>query len=74
MSSNKRSAAPAVSREYRVAPDDCARALELLLEASFSSQASKGGPHKLTSRSKKECTTSPDQKGKENADLHGYGL
>jgi hypothetical protein len=71
MSSNERSAAPVVSREYRVAPDYCARALELLLEASFSSQASKGGPYELTSRSMKECTTSQDKKGKENADLHG---
>ena len=71
MSSNERSAAPVVSREYRVAPDDCARALELLLEASFSSQASKGGPHDLTSHSTRECMTSQDQKGMQNADLHG---
>ncbi len=36
----------------------------------FDSQASKGGPHDLTGTSTKECTR-PDQKGKENADLHG---
>ena len=60
-----------VSRSYRNSPDDCARALKFLLEASFSSQGSKGGAHDLTSHFTKECTTSQDKKGKENADLHG---
>jgi hypothetical protein len=34
----------------------------------------KGGPHDLTSDSTKDCTTRPEQKGKDNADLHGHGL
>jgi hypothetical protein len=31
----------------------------------------KGDHHDLTSHSTKECTTRPDKKGKENADLLG---
>ncbi len=31
----------------------------------------KGGRNDLTETSSKECTTSQDKKGKENADLHG---
>ncbi len=53
MSSNERSAAPVVSREYRVAPDDCARALDLLLKKSV---INKGGP----------ATAPDDRKGLEN--------
>jgi len=45
MSGSGRNAAPTVSRDYRPEPDDCARALELLLSHS---QTSKGGPHDLT--------------------------
>ena len=37
----------------------------------FDSQSSKGGSHDLTGQFTKECTTRPDKKGKENADLHG---
>ena len=37
----------------------------------FESQANKGGPYGLTGHPTKECTTRPDKKGKENADLHG---
>ena len=59
-----------VTRDYKPAPHECARALGLLLQASFNSQASKGGPHDLTGDSIKECTR-PDKKGKESADLHG---
>ena len=36
----------------------------------FDSQTSKGGTHDVTGNSSKECAR-PDQKGKENADLHG---
>ena len=32
MSGSRRNAAPVVSREYRNAPDDCVRALEVLLK------------------------------------------
>ena len=35
------------------------------------SQTSKGGPHDLTDDMTKECTTRPDKKGMQNADLHG---
>ena len=35
------------------------------------SQTSKGGPHDLTGDTTKECTTRPDKKGTQNADLHG---
>jgi hypothetical protein len=59
-----------IVRNYQAAPDECVRALSLLLQASLNSQVSKGGPHDLTGGSTKECTR-PDQKGKENADLHG---
>ena len=37
----------------------------------FDSQASKGGPHDLTNHPTKECMTSQDKKGMQNADLHG---
>jgi hypothetical protein len=37
----------------------------------FDSRANEGGPHDLTSDPTKECATSQDKKGKENADLHG---
>ena len=40
MSGSRRNAAPVVSREYRNAPDDCARALALLLKTTVSK---KGG-------------------------------
>lgn len=40
--------AAVVVRDYRPVPDDCARALSLLLRPSFNFQASKGGPHDLT--------------------------
>jgi hypothetical protein len=40
----------------------------------FGSQAKKGGLYDLTSDSTEECTTRLDQKGKENADLHGNRL
>ncbi len=60
-----------VARTYRPEPDDCTRALELLLKPSFNSQTSKGGPHDLTGSSTKECTTRPDKKGMQDADLHG---
>jgi hypothetical protein len=60
-----------VSREYKPAPDDCARALGLLLQTSFNSQTSKGGSDDLTADSTKECTTRQAKKGKENADVHG---
>jgi hypothetical protein len=60
-----------IVRDYRSAPDECIRALGLLLKASFNSQASKGGPHDLTGDSTKECTTSQDKKGQDNANLHG---
>jgi hypothetical protein len=60
-----------VSRNYNPAPDACAHALELLLKPYFNSQASKGGPHDLTGNSIKECMTRQDQKGMQNADLHG---
>ena len=33
--------------------------------------AKKGGQHGLTKDSTKECTTRPDKKGTQNADLHG---
>jgi hypothetical protein len=36
----------------------------------FDSQANEGDPHDLTNRSTKECTTSQDTKGTQNADLH----
>jgi hypothetical protein len=39
--------------------------------ALLNSQAKRGGPHDLTSDSTKQRTTSPDKRGKENADLHG---
>jgi hypothetical protein len=39
MSGSGRNATPIVSREYRSTPDDCARALELLLEKSVSKAA-----------------------------------
>jgi hypothetical protein len=37
-----------VSRTYKPALDDCARAVGLLLQSSFNSQTEKGGPHDLT--------------------------
>jgi hypothetical protein len=37
----------------------------------FDSQSSKGGPHALMSHPTKECTTSQDKKGMQNADLYG---
>jgi hypothetical protein len=40
----------------------------------FGSQASKGGPHDLTKNVTKECTTSPEKKGTDNADVHRNGL
>ena len=40
-----------VSREYKPAPDDCARALELLLKASVSKG---GGPDTAPDDAKKE--------------------
>jgi hypothetical protein len=40
----------------------------------FGSQTSKGGPDDLTKDSIKECTTSQDKKGTQNADLHGNRL
>jgi hypothetical protein len=40
----------------------------------FDSQTKKGGPHDLTDNSAKECTTRQDQKGMQDADLHGHGL
>jgi hypothetical protein len=61
----------AVIRTYRPELNDCTRALKMLLKPSFNSQTSKGGPHALTSNSIKECTTRQDQKGMQDADLHG---
>ena len=40
----------------------------------FDSQASKGGPDDLTHNVTKECTTRPEKKGKDNADVHRIGL
>jgi hypothetical protein len=40
----------------------------------FDSQASKGGPDDLTKNVTKECTTSPEKKGTDNADVHRNGL
>jgi hypothetical protein len=37
----------------------------------FDLRATKGDPHDLTSHLTKECTTRPDKKGMQNADLHG---
>jgi hypothetical protein len=39
----------------------------------FDSQASKGGPHDLTNNLTEECARL-DQKGKDNADVHGDGV
>ena len=39
MSGRGRNAAPVVFREYRNAPDDCVRALEMLLKKSVSKAA-----------------------------------
>jgi hypothetical protein len=36
----------------------------------FGSQASKGGPHDLTTDPTKKQTTGPEKKGTDNADLH----
>jgi hypothetical protein len=52
MSGSRRNTAPAVSRDYKATPDDCARrALELLLKASLNSQTRRGGSHDLTDNS-----------------------
>ena len=69
MSTTKRSIS--VTREYKESPEDCVRALGLLLQAPFNSQTNRGGSHDLTGNSIKECTTRQDKKGMQNADLHG---
>jgi hypothetical protein len=71
MSGSSRNAAPIVPRTYRDEPDYCAHALELLLKTSLNSQATKGGPYDLTNHPTKECMTSQDKKGMQNADVHG---
>jgi hypothetical protein len=45
---------PTITRDYRPAPDDCARAVSLLLQAPFDSQAKRGDPHDLTNGSTAE--------------------
>jgi hypothetical protein len=40
----------------------------------FDSQASKGGPDDLTQNVTKECTTRPEKKGTDNADVHRNGV
>ena len=40
----------------------------------LNSQASKGGPDDLTQNVTKECTTRPEKKGTDNADVHRNGL
>jgi hypothetical protein len=58
---------PLVSTRPEVELDVLAAVYKFVL---FDSQANKGGPRDLTDNTRKECTR-PDQKGKENADLHG---
>jgi hypothetical protein len=42
MSSSGRNTAPVVSRKYSPAPDDCARALEILLKAPIRTEGGLG--------------------------------
>ena len=40
----------------------------------FNSQTTKGGPDDLTQNVTRECTTRPEKKGTDNADVHRNGL
>jgi hypothetical protein len=46
----------------------------ILFGSQTSSHTSKGGLNDLIKDSTEECTTRSDQKGKDSADVHRYGL
>jgi hypothetical protein len=54
-----------------VTPEAELDALAAVYKFLIDSQARRGGPHDLIKDSTKECTTSQDKKGMQNADLHG---
>ncbi len=61
-----------VCRPSQISPEEAARLRSAAWSFVFQCwNAKKGEQHDLTGSSTKECTTRPDKKGKDNADLHG---
>ena len=59
MSGNKRNASPTVSRVYRAAPDECARALQFLLKATLSKEAAQPAAPNEAKGSQHDRPTTP---------------